>query len=158
MRKKLFTLLLVIAAVFTAYNAENLMILKDSLFNMCIKSTSSQKEEENYEIKYEERVFDTDLEDNTGDHNEVEEYFLTRDEIKAMTNISIKDKAIGLSILQRLNKQDIDAIMEAAKGGITYGEMDDVKRILKRRLSSDEAKELESMIDKNIVLYRQGKF
>ncbi|MFZ5989093.1 MAG: hypothetical protein ACOYWZ_18475 [Bacillota bacterium] len=84
-------------------------------------------------------------------------FFLTHDEIIAMNNVSFTDKIMGLSILRKLNKSDIEDMLKIARGGITFDEMEDLKKILLTKLEPDEIEKLEGMLRKNKKLYAQGR-
>ncbi|MDP4092411.1 MAG: hypothetical protein Q8920_03530 [Bacillota bacterium] len=94
---------------------------------------------------------------NPGTYNTGDEYFLTAKEVMAMENISLMDKLKGLTLLSKLNRDVIDKIYNMASDGLTYKEMDDVRSLLGRYLSSSEIEKLNELLVKNKNLYAQGE-
>ncbi|HHW47961.1 MAG TPA: hypothetical protein GXX14_05000 [Clostridiaceae bacterium] len=92
----------------------------------------------------------------TGDRR-MEGSYLSVDEINFFQKISLMDKLKVLSVISRLKKEDIDAILRMVSGGITYAEMDKIREILEERLGEKDVCMLENLINKNKELYSVWK-
>jgi len=79
---------------------------------------------------------------------------VTLDKINSIkAKVSLEDKAKVISILlSRLTSADVDNLKEIAKGGVSSGELNEVKRILKSRITEEEKDILIGIYKKYISL------
>lgn len=91
------------------------------------------------------------------EHKNTEDYFLTAKETMEIENISVSDKLIGLAIISKLKEVDIDKVIAMAQDGITYKEVDELEKLLEKKLSRQDIDKLMVILLKNKKLYAEGK-
>lgn len=78
-----------------------------------------------------------------------EDYFLTVENLKALSKINFMDKLKALNIVRKVRKEDLDRIICITRRGITYSEKGTVEDILKRSLSRKDIDKLQGILDKS---------
>lgn len=75
--------------------------------------------------------------------------FITPDEIDAFKNLDMRDKLMVLSIISRIDKEDMRNISSIIADGIDYAEIEEIKRILKKYLLPGELNRLFELLAQN---------
>ncbi len=85
---------------------------------------------------------------NAGESNQQEEFFLTIDDVMAARNVSLNDRLSAIAIAGKINKADMEKIYGMAKDGLTYREIQEIKRILENNLSKEDMNRIEALLQK----------
>ena len=93
------------------------------------------------------------------DENDVPEnpegFFMTCEEVASIENLSLRDKLTGLSILSRMEKDQIERICSISEGGVTFEEAGVIRQILEKYLSDSEIDTLNDILLRNKRVYAQ---
>jgi hypothetical protein len=86
-----------------------------------------------------------------------DDYFMTFSEVNSIENINMQDKLLGLSIISKIKKDDLQKIYKLSDGGITIDELKELKKILDRNLCKSDIEKLDDLLMKNKKLFAEGK-
>lgn len=77
--------------------------------------------------------------------------YLTESQVADLGELDIKDKLSAVAIISKVGSDESNRIYDMAMDGVTYGELQEIEKILGRYLSADEIDSIKNIIDKSIT-------